>query len=79
MSLPDSVALTCTFTAAWWLAALDERVRVCIDLCCLTDFRALIDHQDLGGHGLYYFVPGLLKHFDTAGINALMRPRFCSA
>ena len=23
---------------AWWLAALDTRIKVCVDLCCLTDF-----------------------------------------
>lgn len=62
-------------TMAWWLAALDERVQVCIDLCCLTDFQALIDTRGLDGHGLYYYVPGLLKHFDTATINALIAPR----
>ena len=27
------------------------------------------------GHGVYYFVPGLLKHFTTAQINALIAPR----
>ncbi|MCX6622917.1 MAG: acetylxylan esterase, partial [Acidobacteria bacterium] len=47
-------------TKAWWLAALDERVKVCIDLCCLTDFEELIRIDNLKGHGLYYFVPGLL-------------------
>jgi len=62
-------------TMAWWLAALDERVRVCVDLCCLTDFQALIDTRGLDGHGIYYYVPGLLKHFDAAEINALIAPR----
>ena len=27
------------------------------------------------GHGVYYYVPGLLKHFTTAQINALIAPR----
>jgi hypothetical protein len=62
-------------TMAWWLAALDERVKVCIDICCLTDFEALIETKNLKGHGLYYFVPSLLKHFTTAQINALIAPR----
>lgn len=62
-------------TMAWWHAALDERVRVCIDLCCLTDFQALIETRGLDGHNLYYYVPGLLKHFSTADINALICPR----
>jgi dienelactone hydrolase len=62
-------------TKAWWLAALDPRVRLTIDLCCLTDFESLIAAKSLSGHGVYYFVPSLLKQFDTAGINELIVPR----
>jgi len=62
-------------TMAWWLAALDERIKVCIDICCLTDFQALIDIQNISGHAIYYYVPRLLKHFTTAQINALIAPR----
>jgi len=62
-------------TMAFWVAALDERVKVCIDLCCMTDFQSLIDTQGLDGHGIYYYVPGLLKHFDTTSINRLIAPR----
>jgi dienelactone hydrolase len=29
----------------------------------------------LDEHGVYYYVPSLLKHFTTAGINALIAPR----
>jgi len=62
-------------TMAWWVAALDERVKVCVDICCLTDYQALIETRGLDGHGIYYYVPGLLKHFTTAQINALIAPR----
>lgn len=62
-------------TLAWWLAALDERVRVTVDICCLTDFQSLLDESELDRHGIYYYVPGLLKHFTTASINALIAPR----
>jgi hypothetical protein len=62
-------------TMAWWLAALDERVKVTVDLCCLTDFHTLLKKKGLGGHGIYYYVPGLLKRFTTARINALIAPR----
>ena len=62
-------------TMAWWVAALDTRVRVCVDMCCLTDFDALLDIGDLDRHGVYYFVPSLLKHFTAAQINALIVPR----
>jgi Abhydrolase family len=62
-------------TKAWWLAALDPRVRACIDVCCLTDFEELIKAHSLKEHGIYYYVPALLKHFQTAQINELIVPR----
>jgi hypothetical protein len=62
-------------TKAWWLAALDPRVRLCIDVCCLTDFDELIRINNLKGHGIYYYVPSLLKEFSTAHINELIVPR----
>jgi dienelactone hydrolase len=62
-------------TMAWWLAALDERIKVCIDICCLTDFQALIDARNVDNHNVYYYVPSLMKHFTAAQINALIAPR----
>ncbi|MDB5246000.1 MAG: hydrolase [Segetibacter sp.] len=62
-------------TMAWWLAALDDRIKVCIDLCCLTDYQALIQEKGLNRHGVYYYVPDLLNHFTTSQINALISPR----
>ena len=44
-------------TMAWWLAALDERVKVTVDICCLTDFHTLVAKKGLAGHGVYYYVP----------------------
>jgi dienelactone hydrolase len=62
-------------TKAWWLAALDPRVKVCMDICCLTDYEELIRTQALKEHGIYYYVPSLLKHFQSATINELIVPR----
>ena len=62
-------------TKAWWLAALDPRVKACMDLCCMTDFEELEKINNLIGHGIYYYVPSLLKHFSTAQINELIVPR----
>ncbi|MGH9372617.1 MAG: dienelactone hydrolase family protein [Vicinamibacterales bacterium] len=62
-------------TMAWWLAALDERVKVTVDICCLTDFHTLVAKKGLSGHGVYYYVPGLIKRFTTSQINALIAPR----
>ena len=70
-----TMGLSMGSTMAWWVAALDTRVKMCIDICCLTDFQALIDSQGLDGHGVYYYVPNLLKHFTTAQINTLIAPR----
>src|SRR3989337_113931 len=55
-------------TKAWWLAALDTRITTCLDLCCMTDFEELIRANNLKGHGIYYYVPALLKYFDTKTI-----------
>jgi dienelactone hydrolase len=62
-------------TKAWWLAALDPRVSLCMDVCCLTDYEELIRTHGLKEHGIYYYVPSLLKHFQTADINELIVPR----
>lgn len=70
-----ALGLSMGATQAWWLAALDERVSCTIDLCCLTDYQALIETGGLSGHGIYYYVPSLLKNFTAADINALIAPR----
>lgn len=62
-------------TKAWWLAALDPRIKLCVDLCCLTDYEELIKIHNLRGHGIYYYVPSLLKHFQAHQINELIVPR----
>src|SRR5499426_1408523 len=62
-------------TKAWWLTALDPRIKLCVDLCCMTDFDELIKANNLKGYGIYYYVPSLLKHFSTAQINELIVPR----
>lgn len=62
-------------TMSWWVAALDERVKVCADINCLTDFDEIVKEDGLDRHGVYYFVPGLRRAFTTARINALIAPR----
>ena len=62
-------------TMAQWLAALDERVLVTVDICCLTEYHTLLAEKGLAGHGIYYYVPGLLKHFTASDLNALIAPR----
>src|SRR6185312_3721289 len=62
-------------TKAWWLSALEPKVAMTADVCCLTDYDSLIQTNGLHGHGVYYFVPSLLKQFTTAQVNELMVPR----
>lgn len=70
-----TIGISMGSTMAWWVAALDTRIKVCIDICCLTDFHSLIESRGLDSHGIYYYVPNLLKYFDTAQINGLIAPR----
>jgi dienelactone hydrolase len=62
-------------TRAWWLAAVDDRIAAAVGVACLTRYQNLIAHGQLRQHGVYYFVFGLLKHFDTEGVLALIAPR----
>jgi dienelactone hydrolase len=60
---------------AQYLAALDTRVKVTVDICCLVDYETLLARHFQSHHGVYMYVPGLLKHFSSAAINALIAPR----
>jgi dienelactone hydrolase len=62
-------------TMAQWLAALDERVEATVDICCLTEYHTLLADKGLARHGIYYYVPGLLKEFTASDVNALIAPR----
>ncbi|HEX8914175.1 MAG TPA: alpha/beta hydrolase family protein [Humisphaera sp.] len=62
-------------TRTWWLMALDDRPRTGVAVACLTRYQDLIATEALKAHGIYYFVPGMLKHFDTEAVVALAAPR----
>jgi hypothetical protein len=62
-------------TRSWWLMALDERLKTGVAIACLTRYQNLIQHEMLKAHGIYYFVPNLLQHFDTEAVIALIAPR----
>jgi hypothetical protein len=62
-------------TRAWWLAAIDDRIKAVVGVACFTRYQDLIAIRALRAHGIYYFVPGLLRHFDTEGVMALIAPR----
>lgn len=62
-------------TRAWWLAAIDDRIKVVVGVACFTRYEELIEQKELAAHGIYYFVPGMLQHFDTEAVMGLIAPR----
>jgi dienelactone hydrolase len=62
-------------TRSWWVMAMDERPRAAVCVGCMTRYEELIRAGMLKAHGIYYFVPGMLKHFDTEAVIALAAPR----
>ena len=62
-------------TRSWWLMALDDRIKAGVAVACLTRYQELIDEQKMHAHGIYYYVPGILKYFDTEAIISLIAPR----
>lgn len=74
-----SMGISMGGTMALWSTALEPRIRACIDLCSLAEYESLINQQNLDRHGIYYYVPALLKHFSAEELNhlTLPRPRLC--
>jgi len=62
-------------TRTWWLMALDERIRSGVAVACLTRYQDLVAAGGLRHHGISYYAPGMLKHFDTEAVIAAIAPR----
>jgi dienelactone hydrolase len=62
-------------TRTWWAAALDDRIAAAVGVCCLTRYQDLMKAGGLHQHGIYYFVPGMLKKFDAEAVTSLIAPR----
>jgi dienelactone hydrolase len=63
-------------TRSWWAAALDERIKVVVSVACLTRYQNLIAHGQVRQHGIYYYVPNMLKEkIDTESVVGLIAPR----
>lgn len=62
-------------TRSWWIMAMDDRPRAAVCVGCMTRYEELIRAGLLKAHGIYYFVPGMLKHFDSEAVIALAAPR----
>lgn len=70
-----TLGLSMGSSLAVWCSALDERIAQCIDLCCLSEYDALLANGGFDLHGEYFFVPGLTNEFAAAEISALIAPR----
>jgi dienelactone hydrolase len=62
-------------TRTWWLMALDERLKTGVAIACMTRYQNLILHGSIHEHSIGYFVPGMLNHFDSEAVIALIAPR----
>jgi len=63
-------------TRTWWLAALDERIKVAVSVSCLTRYQNLIAEGGVRYHGIYYYVPNMLQQqIDTESVVGLIAPR----
>lgn len=62
-------------TRTWWLMALEERINTGVAVACMTRYGNLIRNGTIHEHGIYYFVPGILNHFDMEAVISLIAPR----
>ncbi|AYV70009.1 hydrolase [Niallia circulans] len=60
---------------SWWMAALDERIKVTVDIAAQVHIETLRQKRGLDHHGFYYYVPGFLKQFSTLAVQSLIVPR----
>jgi len=75
---PDRIGVTgmsMGATRSWWLMALDERIKTGVPVACMTRYQNLARHGSIHEHDIGYFVPGMLAHFDSEAVIALIAPR----
>ena len=70
-----TVGMSMGSSTAQWAGALDSRLKVVVDICCLTDWHTLVEVGGLKGHGIYYYVPDLLENFTASQMNEMIAPR----
>ncbi|WP_310497970.1 dienelactone hydrolase family protein [Sandarakinorhabdus sp.] len=62
-------------TLAFWLAALDPRLKAVAHVCCFADLETLVATGAHDLHGIYMIVPDLLDVARTGQIAGLVAPR----
>lgn len=62
-------------TLAFWLGALEPRLKAVAHLCSFADLATLIAENSHDRHGIYMTIPGLLRQFSTGEIAGLVAPR----
>lgn len=62
-------------TLAYWLGALEPRLRAVAHECCFADYRQLIALGQHDLHGIYLTVPGLLARASNGQIAGRIAPR----
>ena len=75
---PDRVAtigMSMGAMMSWWLAAIDDRVKVIVDIAGQAEYEALIKTRGLDHHNFYYYIPRVLEKHTTADIQKLIAPR----
>lgn len=60
---------------SFWLAAVDDRVKVTVAVACIVHNQELIKQGRMGSHGIYYYVKDLLRHFDNDAVLSCIAPR----
>ena len=70
-----AMGLSMGATLAFWLGALDPRIKAVAHLCCCADLATLVEVGAHELHGHYMTVPGLLSAYRTGQIAGLVAPR----
>jgi pimeloyl-ACP methyl ester carboxylesterase len=70
-----ALGLSMGATHAFWLGALEPRIRAVVQLCALADLGTMVRSGAHDPHGLYMVVPGLIHAASTGQIAGLVAPR----
>jgi dienelactone hydrolase len=70
-----TLGLSMGATHAFWLGALEPRIKAVAHLCAFADLGMLVRSGAHDLHGIYMMVPGLIQAMSTGQIAGLVAPR----